>query len=294
MAKKKGLGRGLEHLLDQNTIEKEIKAGNLIVEQISIKDITPNPYQPRKYFDEESLNELSISIKQQGVFQPILLNKSVIGYNIISGERRYRASKMAGLSKVPCIVYDYTDEQMMEVGLVENIQREDLSIVEEAKSYEMIINNLGYKQQELAEKIGKSRSHVTNILRLLKFPNEVLELLEQKLLTMGQVKPLLKIEDKKLQIELAKKIVKDNLSARQVEKMVNELLNKESKRKLTKPKEVKSTPRNKRLEQTIREKVGFPVSINGEENGSIEFKFKSIEELEEILDVLNLIGEEDD
>ncbi len=294
MAKKKGLGRGLEHLLDQNTIEKEIKAGNLIVEEISIKDITPNPYQPRKYFDEEALNELSISIKQQGVFQPILLNKAVIGYNIISGERRYRASKMAGLKTVPCIVYDYTDEQMMEVGLVENIQREDLSIVEEAKSYEMIINNLGYKQQELADKIGKSRSHVTNILRLLKFPNEILELLEQKTLTMGQVKPLLKIEDKKLQIELAKKIAKDSLSARQVEKMVSEFLEQKPKKTKVKEKEVKSTPRNKRLEQTIREKVGFPVTINGEENGSIEFKFKNIEELEEILDVLNLIGEDDD
>lgn len=293
MAKKKGLGRGLEHLLDQNTIEKDIKAGILTVEEISIKDISPNPYQPRKFFDENALEELSKSIKEQGVFQPILLNKAVIGFNIISGERRYRAAKMAGLATVPCIIYDYTDQQMMEVGLVENIQREDLSIVEEAKSYDLIINNLGYTQQELADKIGKSRSHVTNILRLLKFNDDILVLLENKQVTMGQVKPLLKIEDSKQQLELANKIYKQSLSAREVEKMVSDLLNKKSKPKKAVSSTKKSTPRNKRLEQTIREKVGFPVTISGDEIGTIEFKFKSSDELENILDILNLINEED-
>ncbi len=293
MAKKKGLGRGLEHLLDQNLIEKEVAAGNLQVEEVSIKDISPNPYQPRKFFDEVALEELSNSIKEQGVFQPILLNKAVIGFNIISGERRYRASKMAGLKTVPCIIYDYTDQQMMEVGLVENIQREDLSIVEEAKSFDMIINNLNYTQQDLADKIGKSRSHVTNILRLLKFDDSILSLLESKELTMGQVKPLLKIEDKKLQLEMANKIKSQNLSARAVEKLVADMLNGPKKESKPKKENKKSTPRNKRLEQTIREKVGFPVSITGEETGTIEFKFKSSDELESILDILNLIDDED-
>ncbi len=294
MAKKKGLGRGIEHLLDQNVIEKEIKAGNLTVEEISVKDISPNPYQPRKHFDEDALQELSESIKQQGLFQPILLNKAIIGYNIISGERRYRASKLAGLSKVPCIVYEYTDQQMMEVGLVENIQREDLSIVEQARSLNLMIENIGYTQQELADKIGKSRSHVTNILRLLQFDDAILDLLSTKEITMGQIKPLLKIEDKKIQMEIVNKILKNNLSSREVEKLVKEISNVEPKEKKPTKTVVKNTPRNKRLEKTIREKVGFPVNIHGEETGSIEFKFKSSDELENILEILNLLGDDDE
>ncbi len=291
MATKSGLGRGLAHLLDQNTIMEEVEKGNLYIQEIGITEIKPNPYQPRKNFDEQALNELAKSIKSQGIFQPILLNKSIIGYNIISGERRYRAAKIAGLTTVPSIIYNYNDMQMMEVALIENIQREDLSTVEEARSYAMIIENLNFTQQQLAEKIGKSRPHVANILRLLNLDDEVLDMVDDKKLTMGQIKPLIAIEDVEMQVKLAKEIIKKGLSSRQVEVLVKEMLTDDKKLVQIEDKTI-NIPRNKRLEQNIREKVGVKVSITGEEKGTLEFKFSSNEELEELLSILNLMDEE--
>lgn len=288
MAKKKGLGRGLDHLFEQNNLEEQIANGNLEVIEISIDDLVKNPYQPRKYFDEAKLKELADSIKTNGIFQPILVNKSLVNYQIIAGERRFRASKIVGLQTVPAIVYQYTDEQMMEVALVENIQREDLSPVEEARSYEMIIKELKITKTDLAVKVGKSRPHISNLLRLLNLSDSILDDMQKQNISMGQVKPLINVEDKKLQQEIFNQIIKENLSARQVEELVRKL---SDEKKVIKPttKKVAPSTRNKRLEKTIREKVGVKVRVNGEEKGQIEIKFTSNEELEMILENLNLI-----
>ena len=158
---KKGLGRGLEHLMGQNIIEESVDKSSAT--EIKIKDMKPNPYQPRKNFDVDSLNELAESIKEQGVFQPILVREGIVGYEIIAGERRTRAAKIAGLKKIPAIICDYDDEKMMEIALIENIQREDLTVVEEAKSYKMIIDNLNLTQEELADKIGAKKSYISRV-----------------------------------------------------------------------------------------------------------------------------------
>ena len=285
MSKKKGLGRGLDHLIKQNM--EELNDHEVV--ELDIKNIKPNPYQPRKFFNEEALKELSDSIKENGVFQPILVRQSIIGYEIISGERRYRASKLAGLSTIPAIIYDFDDQQMMEVAIVENVQREDLSVVEEAKSYKSLIDNLNYTQDEVAKKVGKSRSHIANILRLLKLDEETLDLVEEGKLTMGHVKVLINIEDKSKQKQIIADIIKNNLNVRQAEELASVAKGKPSVRVKPKVSKEINNARNKRLEKMIREKVNAQVSINGDKKGSIEFKFNSEEELENILEQLNLV-----
>lgn len=286
MAKKKVLGRGLDFLIDQNIGEVEYDESQ--VKKIEITEIRPNPFQPRKYFDENALSELAASIKAQGVFQPILVRKTIVGYEIISGERRYRASKMVGLTEIPAIIEDYNDEKMMEVALVENIQREDLTIVEEARSYKLIMENLGLTQETLAQKVGKSRSHVANILRILKLSDSVLDLLDTKKVTMGHVKVLITIEDEIVINEIVAKIIKLGLSVRQVEELAKEA-KKERQPKKIKEKQHVEVPRNKRLESSIREKVDTKVKIRGDEKGVIEFHFTSEEDLGRILEKLKLI-----
>lgn len=284
---KKGLGTGLQHLLDQNAQDKKDQE----IVTISVNNIKPNPYQPRKSFNQEALKELSDSIKENGLFQPILVRQSIIGYEIISGERRFRASKLAGLETIPAIVYDYSDQQMMEVAIVENIQREDLSIVEEAQSYQSLINNLGYTQDEVAKKVGKSRSYVANILRLLKLDDQTLSLVEDGKLTLGHVKTLINIEDKGQQKQIIDQIVSQNLTVREAEELANDAKGRvkvdTAKKKVTSG-EIKNA-RNKRLESIIRDKLGVQVNITGENKGSIEFKYNSADELENILEQLNLV-----
>ncbi len=281
---KKGLGNGLSHLLEQNisdNLDKEIL-------EIPIANIKPNPYQPRKTFDEVALNELAASIKENGLFQPILLRQTLIGYEIISGERRYRASKIAGLEKIPAIIYDYNDTQMMEVAIVENIQREDLSVVEEAKSYQMLIDNLNYTQEQVAQKVGKSRSYIANILRLLKLDQNIIELIDQNKLTLGHVKTLINIEDKKMQQEIVNQIITKHLNVRDSENLIKEYKNPQNKKVKVPNTSIKNL-RNKRLETTIREKLGVQVAITGSDKGKIVFNYNSCEELESLLQALNLI-----
>jgi len=285
-AKKKGLSRGLEHLLsDNNTINDEGKTNKKEIHEILLEDLKPNPYQPRKKFDDEALEELSESIKQQGIFQPLAVRKLIVGYEIIAGERRYRASKIAGLETVPCVIYDYDDAQMMEVALIENIQREDLSIIEEAKSYEMLLNNLEYTQSKLAEKVGKSRSHIANMLRILKLDEYILDLIEDNQITMGHVKILVTIEDKKKQKEIIQKILKNKLTVRDAENLANDV-KKETGQK--KPRVKKDSP-HKRIENLMREKLGTKVKISGKDKGSIQIDFSTEEELETLLELLNVI-----
>lgn len=283
---KKGLGSGLSHLIEQNMSANNQRE----VFDVSVGKIKPNPYQPRKTFDQKALEELSESIKENGLFQPILLRETLVGYEIISGERRYRASKLAGLKTIPAIIYDYTDQQMMEVALVENIQREDLSIVEEARSYQSLIDNLGYTQEQLANKVGKSRSHVANIIRLLKLDEDILESVDKGLLSMGHVKVLITIDDKKRQHQIVDQIISQNLNVRQTEELANSAKGKSTiKVKQRRANETVKSARNKRIETIVREKLGIQVIVTGEKKGSIEFKYNSPDELENLLEQLNLV-----
>lgn len=283
---KKGLGSGLSHLIEQNMSANNQRE----VFDVSVGKIKPNPYQPRKTFDQKALEELSESIKENGLFQPILLRETLVGYEIISGERRYRASKLAGLKTIPAIIYDYSDQQMMEVALVENIQREDLSIVEEARSYQSLIDNLGYTQEQLANKVGKSRSHVANIIRLLKLDDDILESVDKGLLSMGHVKVLITIDDKKRQLQIVDQIISQNLNVRQTEELANSAKGKSTiKVKQRRANETVKSARNKRIETIVREKLGVQVIVTGEKKGSIEFKYNSPDELENLLEQLNLV-----
>lgn len=283
---KKGLGSGLSHLIEQNMSANNQRE----VFDVSVGKIKPNPYQPRKTFDQKALEELSESIKENGLFQPILLRETLVGYEIISGERRYRASKLAGLKTIPAIIYDYTDQQMMEVALVENIQREDLSIVEEARSYQSLIDNLGYTQEQLANKVGKSRSHVANIIRLLKLDDDILESVDKGLLSMGHVKVLITIDDKIRQHQIVDQIISQNLNVRQTEELANSAKGKSTiKVKQRRANETVKSARNKRIETIVREKLGVQVIVTGEKKGSIEFKYNSPDELENLLEQLNLV-----
>ncbi len=288
MSKKRGLGRGLDHLLSQNLDVMSDEKNNEIME-LSLEDISVNPYQPRKNFNKVALEELSQSIKEQGVFQPILVRRAAIGYEIISGERRYRASKMAQLLTIPAIIYNYTDEQMMEVALIENIQREDLTIIEEAQSYSMMIEKLSLTQAELAKKVGKSRSHITNTLGLLKLPEHVVNLIDQNVLTMGHAKVLVSLEDEAEILTIVDEVVSNKLSVRETEANVKNLKENKDQKLVNKTakKRVKSN-KNSKICGLISEKLKTSVRVNGSEKGTIEIDFKSEEELERILELLHI------
>ncbi len=285
MKAKKGLGRGLESLFDQNLDAINDEA---TVVQLQTNDIEPNPFQPRKTFDEDSLNELAQSIKMQGVFQPILVRKTILGYEIISGERRYRASKLAGLDTIPAIVYEYDDKQMMEVGIIENIQREDLSVIEEAKSYQMLIDNLKLTQKDVSERVGKSRSHIANMLRLLKLDDDILDMIGEGQITMGHAKVLVNIDDKNKILEIAQKAAKETLTVREVESLAAEEKEETKPTKKNNKEDVK-TSEYLRLEKTAREKLDARVKITGKNKGKLTIEFASKEDLNRILELTNLL-----
>ena len=222
--KKKALGRGLEQLfstevLDFNTFEDNImeSATESDIRQIPVFEIRPNPYQPRKNFDKEALDELATSIRNYGVFQHIIVKKSIKGYDLIAGERRLRASKLAGLDTIPAIIKDFSDDEMREIALLENLQRENLTAIELAWAYKGIIDSLHIRQEDLAAKIGKSRSHVTNTLGLLRLPDEVQDMVRDNKVSMGHARVLSKIEDDNKVEELAQRIVSENISVRDLE-----------------------------------------------------------------------------
>ena len=283
---KKRLSRGLEYLIEQNLTPDTNQENNQEITLINLSEIKPNPFQPRKTFDQDKLNELAESIKENGLFQPILVRKALIGYEIISGERRFRASKIAKLKEVPVIVYDYDDQKMMEVAIVENIQREDLSVIEEAISYQELMKKLNYTQEQVAKKVGKSRSYIANYLRLLKLDNDILDLINNQKITMGHVKTLITLEDKKKIKEIVNKILDENLSVREVEKIAQDL--KVTKKIKQDKKVIVNNSRNKRLEKEIREKLNLYVKIKGENKGTLEIKFNNEDDLERILEALNI------
>ena len=264
--KRRALGMGLEELfnneqLDLDKFEEKIVSVTPKEEVIELKlsELRPNPYQPRKVFDAEKLQELANSIKEHGVFQPIIVKKSIKGYEIIAGERRYKASQLAGKETIPAIVRDFTDENMMEIALLENLQRENLNSIEEATAYQKLLASLKVTQEELANKLGKSRSHITNMLGLLELPEEVKNLIAEEKITMSHARVLSKMKDKDEIINLANKIVDENLNVRAIEQASqNPTVEKKHKLKT----KVKKESEYKYIEESISEKLGTKVKIN--------------------------------
>lgn len=286
--KKRALGRGLEQLFnnenfDLEALEKSIyeTAGNEEIVKIAIEDLRPNPYQPRKTFKDDSLSELAESIKEHGVFQPIIVKKGIKGYEIIAGERRYRASKMAGLEKIPAIIRNFTDEQMIEIALLENIQRENLNAIEEALAYRQMIERLSLTQEELARKVGKSRSHVTNMLGLLNLPAEIQELVAKEKLTMAHARVLSKLESNEQIIDMAGKIIANQLPVHDVEGLVKQ---EEFKRKHKFERKI-GTSEYKYVEDLLRDKLDTRVRIKDKK---IEISFANVADLNRILEVLDV------
>lgn len=295
--KKKALGRGLEQLFNSENLDLDInniqKLENRIYEstnkedivEINLSELRANPYQPRKVFKDEALQELAASIKEHGVFQPIIVKKSIKGYEIIAGERRVRASKIAGLEKIPAIVRNLSDELMMEIALLENLQRENLSCIEEAAAYKSMITELGITQEALATKVGKSRSHITNMLGLLRLPQSVQELVINGDLSMGHARVLSKIEDNDKIIELANKIINEKLAVRDIEQISD---NAEIKKKIKITRHNNDTDENyKYVENLLREKYDSKVKIKDKK---IEIGFTSTADLNRILEIMNIKG----
>lgn len=257
------------------------------IKQIDISDIKPNPYQPRKTFDENHLNDLADSIKQYGILQPIVLRKTVQGYYIVVGERRFRASKIAGLKYVSAIIKDLTDEDMMELAVIENLQREDLNAIEEAESYQRLMTDLKITQQEVAKRLSKSRPYIANMLRLLHLPKKIADMVKDGRLTSAHGRTLLAIKDEQQMLRLAKRVVKEKWSVRYLENHVNELKNVSSKSEtdkvdITKPKFIKQQ------ERQLREQYGTKVDISIKKAvGKISFEFDSQEDFVRIIEQLN-------
>ena len=294
--KKKGLGKGLDSLIPDNksmksvtsekTVEsKEDAAAKSGVQVMKINEVEPNRDQPRKNFDEDALLELSDSIKQFGVLQPLLVRKRKDYYEIIAGERRWRAAKIAGVKEVPVIVKEYTDQEILEIGLIENIQRENLNPIEEAIAFKRLLEEFNLKQDEVAERVSKSRTAVTNSMRLLKLSDKVQQMIIDDMISTGHARALLAIDDPELQYTLANKIFDEKLSVRETEKLVKEIKNPK------KPKEKKPVA-NSFIYQDLEEKMkgvfGTKVSIasKGKGKGKIEIEYYSDDELEHLFDMM--------
>lgn len=283
----KGLGRGIEALFEDFSEEA---SENETVSELTLTEIRPNPYQPRKSFDEKGLVELASSIEKSGVFQPIIVRKSTVkGYEIIAGERRFRASKLAGKQTIPAIVRDVDEQKMMEVAVLENLQREDLNPIEEAEAYNTLMEKLNLTQTQVSDRLGKSRPYIANYLRLLSLPPEVKVMIREAKLAMGQARTLLSLKDKSQIVVLAKKAVDQQMTVRSLEAAVAELNGTTKKKPRSKLK--KTSPFLKESEERLGEKFGTKVAIKNNEKsgkGKIEINYLSNEDLNRILDVLNI------
>lgn len=292
MAKKSEarLGKGLAAIFGEDVSEvlEDIQQGKSDTNvsgrfEVAVAEVRPNPYQPRKSFDDARLQELAQSIRQHGVFTPILVKKSVGGYELIAGERRLRASKLAGLKKIPAILMEFDDQQMMEIALLENIQREDLNAIEEAKAYEKLIKKLGYTQEELASRIGKSREHVANTLRLLKLPVSLQGYVMNHQLSMGHARALLGLSDERRMEELARQVVREQLSVRAVEKLVKEAQKPKAKKK-EKPRDIHMEALCRRLEARFQTTVKIAPH-------QLTIQFADDDDLNRILELLGALEE---
>lgn len=287
--KRKALGKGLEQLFNNENInfedvEKEIvsSATEKDIVNIPISEIRSNPFQPRRAFDEEKLQELAESIKTHGLFQPIIVKKSIKGYELVAGERRTKAAKLAGYTEIPAIVKDYTDEEMMEVALLENIQREDLNPIEEAEAYDNILKRSLITQEELAKKVSKSRSYITNVLGLVNLPEEVKQLVVENKLSMAHARILSKMEDPDYVIALAYRIINEGMSVRELE-AISKGEGVAKKHKIN-----RVVPLNRIYsvyENAMREKIGTRVTISSKK---VTIPFDSDEDLARILEIINI------
>ncbi len=289
MENRRALGKGLEQLFDldnlnvnnvsdfEKNIYEDTKHEEIV--ELNIDDLRPNPYQPRTIFDEEALNELASSIKENGVFQPIIVKKSIKGYDVIAGERRLRASKIAGKETIPAIIRQISDDKMAEIALLENLQRENLNALEEAKAYRSLIEKLNLTQEELAKKVSKSRSHVTNMLGLLRLPGEVQDMVSTGKLTMGHARALSKLENKDEIVKMAEDITEKGLTVRDVE---------EKSENVPKKYQTIRKPKNNEysyVQDLLREKLDTKVKIKDKK---IEISFTNTADLNRILEILNI------
>jgi len=273
----KGLGKGLDALLPNSGEE---------VQEISVREIRPNPYQPRKIFTEEGIDELKQSILQHGILQPIIVKKSIKGYEIVVGERRFRAAKEAGLKKVPVIVKNLNDEEMMELAVLENLQREDLTPIEEAIAYQTLLDHLKLTQEELAKRLGKSRPHITNHIRLLTLPKSIQDLISQGKISMGHGRALLGLKNKNNLNAIVEKVTREELNVRQLEMLIQQL--NDNVPRETKKKPVQKNVFIREQESILRERFGTTVTITQKKKkGKIEIEFFSEEDLNRILELLD-------
>ena len=286
--RKRALGRGLEQLfnsenLDFENFEKQIyeTTPKEEINEINLDEIRPNPHQPRKVFDEEALNELANSIKKNGVFQPIIVKKSIKGYDLVAGERRFRASKLAGLTTIPAIIRDFSEEQMIEIALLENLQRENLNAIEEALAYKSMLEKLHITQEELSNKVSKSRSHITNILGLLRLPTEIQDMITSNQLTMGHARVLSKLEDEEKMLEYAKQIVENKIPVREIEEITTA---EERKIKIKKHDKEENTE-YKYVEDLLRDKLDTKIKVKDKK---LIISFNNVADLNRILEILNV------
>lgn len=285
-AKKMGLGKGLSALIEDDLEQQILEQSGKQITHLKINEVEPNRDQPRKNFDEDALQELSDSIKQYGVIQPLVVIKRDKYYEIIAGERRWRAAKMAGLKDVPVVIKDFDDKEILAVSLIENIQRENLNPIEEAMAYQKLLTEYKLKQDEIAEKVSKSRSAIANIMRLLNLDERVQQMIVDEMITSGHARTLLSIEDKQVQYDLAYKIFDEKLSVRETEKLIKNLNKPKKKKENDNFNQLNSIYKD--LENTIQEILGTKVGINRKDNdkGIIAIEYYSKEELERILELL--------
>lgn len=294
MAKSRGLGKGLDSLIPVGSSEGKTKIGINSApaaeekpdKMVKITMVEPNRDQPRHKFDEAALNELADSIKQYGIISPIIVQDRKDHYEIIAGERRWRAAKIAGLKEIPVIIKNFTEQEIVEISLIENIQRENLNPIEEALAYKRLLTEFNLKQEEVAERVSKSRTAVTNSMRLLKLADEVQQMIIDEKITTGHARALITIEDTEKQIEIAKKVVDEKLSVRDIEKLVKDL-NKPKKEKEA-AKQIKNEFIYQDIEEKLKQSFGTKVSVTAKEDGSgkIEIDFYSSDDLDRILDLL--------
>ena len=287
MESRRALGKGLEQLFDLDNLNVENVSDfeknmykdvtNEEIIELNVEELRPNPYQPRTVFDEDALNELAESIKENGVIEPIIVKKSIKGYDVIAGERRLKASKIAGNKTIPAIIRQLSDDKMAEIALLENLQRENLTALEESRAYKSLQEKLNLTQEQLAKKVSKSRSHITNMLGLLRLPNEVQDMIQEKKLTMGHARALSKLEDRDEIIKMADEIANEKLSVRNVEEKSSEKKKKVGTKKKKNEYEY--------VQDMLREKLDTKVKIKDKK---IEITFVSTQDLNRILEIMNI------
>lgn len=292
--KNRGLGKGLEALFNNSEIDtKEISIEKAEENEargitfVNINDIKPNENQPRKEFDEEKIEELSNSIKEHGLIQPVILRKASKGFEIVAGERRWRACRKAGLKEIPCIVKELTDEQNMLIAIIENMQREDLNPIEEADGINMMITNFGLTQEEVSKSVGKSRPYITNALRLLKLPEQIKNFVSEGKLSTGHARAIAGIDGTEKQIQIAEFAVKEGISVREIEKLIKE---QNAPKKRNPRKRAEKNADVKKVEEDLKQIMGTKVSLNQTgKKGKIEIEYYSREELERLIELLKTL-----